>query len=79
MNAFTKNFDYENFHIKLKELKPDYIIMGKEAGRAFRDWMSFYTVPILNRIDEGYCGHYQGIPVFICDKIPEDKIVFGLE
>ena len=79
MNAFTKKFDYENFHVKLKELKPDYIIMGKEAGRAFGDWMASYTVPILNRVDGGYCGHYQGSPVFICDKIPEDKIVFGLE
>ena len=79
MNAFTKKFDYENFCLKLKELKPDYIIMGKEAGRAFGDWMSSYTVPILNRVDGGYCGHYQGSPVFICDKIPEDKIVFGLE
>ena len=77
MNAFIKKFDYENFRLKLEKLKPDYIIMGKKAGEAFIDWMSLHTVPILNRT--GYCGHYQDSPVFICDKIPEDKIIFGLE
>ena len=77
MNAFIKTINLEIFKQKLTELKPDYLIMGKEAGEKFLIESGFFGTQFPAK--EGLNGLYKGIPIYIFSDFPSEKIIFGVE